>query len=85
MAFRQADRAIISEPLSRRLQVNQGDTVTIVTPAGPHSFQVAGVFYDYSRDSGILQLQRANFEKFWHDARVNSVASICGQEPMSRE
>jgi putative ABC transport system permease protein len=73
-AFQLADRVTISEPLSRRLKLNQGDTVTIATPLGPHLFQVAGVFYDYSRDSGVMMIQRANFEKFWHDSRVNSVS-----------
>jgi putative ABC transport system permease protein len=73
-AFRLADRVTISEPLARRLKVKRGETVTIATPAGPRSFQVAGVFYDYSRDSGVMLMQRANFEKYWHDSRVNSVA-----------
>jgi putative ABC transport system permease protein len=41
---------------------------------GMHTFQVAGVFYDYSRDAGQMLMQRVNFEKLWHDPRVNSVA-----------
>ncbi len=73
-AFQLADRVTISEPLSRRLKVNQGDSVTIATPLGPRSFRVAGVFYDYSRDSGVMLMQRANFEKYWRDSRINSVA-----------
>jgi putative ABC transport system permease protein len=73
-AFQMSDKVTISEPLSRRWKLNQGDTVTIATPLGPHSFQVAGVFYDYSRDSGVMLMQGANFEKYWHDSRVNSVA-----------
>jgi putative ABC transport system permease protein len=72
--FRLPDRVTISEPLSRRLKLNQGDTMTIATPLGPHSFRVAGVFYDYSRDSGVVLMQRASFEKIWHDSRVNSVS-----------
>jgi putative ABC transport system permease protein len=72
--FRRPDKVTISEPLARRLQINQGDTVVIATPLGPHPFQVAGVFYDYSRDSGVMLMQRANYEKFWRDSRVNSVA-----------
>ena len=63
-AFQLADRVTISEPLSRRLKVNQGNIVTIATPLGPRSFQVVGVFYDYSRDSGVMLMQRANFEKY---------------------
>jgi putative ABC transport system permease protein len=73
-AFRAPDRVTISEPLSHRLKVNQGDKVTVATPLGPHEFEVAGVFYDYSRDSGLMLMQRANFEKIWHDPRINSVA-----------
>ncbi len=73
-AFQQPDRVTISEPLSHRLKVNQGDHLIIATPLGPHSFEVAGVFYDYSRDSGLMIMQRANFEKIWGDSRVNSVA-----------
>ncbi len=72
--FQQADSVTISEPLSRRLHLNQGDKVTVTTPLGPRSFKVAGVFYDYSRDSGVLLMQRANFEAYWHDSRVNSLA-----------
>ena len=73
-AFRQPDKVTISEPLARRLNLSQGDRVTIATPLGMHIFQVAGVFYDYSRDSGEMLMQRSNFERFWHDPRVNSVA-----------
>jgi putative ABC transport system permease protein len=73
-AFQQPDKVTISEALSHRLKVNQGDRVTIATPLGPRSFEVAGVFYDYSRDSGIMMIKRANFEKIWGDSRVNSVA-----------
>jgi putative ABC transport system permease protein len=73
-SFQAPDRVTISEPLAHRLRVNQGDKVTMATPLGPHSFQVAGVFSDYSRDSGIMLMQRANFERIWHDSRINSVA-----------
>ncbi|MBV8142525.1 MAG: ABC transporter permease [Verrucomicrobia bacterium] len=73
-AFRAPDTAIISESLSRRLKVNQGQTVSIATPLGSRRFLVAGVFYDYSRDSGLMLMQEANFEKFWHESRVNSLA-----------
>ena len=73
-AFRRPDKVTISEPLSRRLKLSQGDTVKIATPMGMHPFQVAGVFYDYTRDSGQMLMQRSNFERFWHDPRVNSVA-----------
>jgi putative ABC transport system permease protein len=73
-AFRQSDAVSISEPFSRRLRLKEGDSVPIATPTGVHNFHVAGVFYDYTRDSGFMLMQRRTFEKYWHDSRVNSLA-----------
>ena len=73
-AFRRPDAIIISEPLSRRLRLREGDAVPIATPLGIRNFRVAGVFYDYTRDSGVILMQRSNFERYWHDPKVNSLA-----------
>jgi putative ABC transport system permease protein len=73
-AFQMPDSVAISEPLSRRLNLHSGDNVTVATPLGLHSFRVAGVFYDYTRDSGLMTIQRTNFDRYWHDSRVNSVS-----------
>ena len=73
-AFRKPDAVTISEPLSRRLRLREGDSVPIATPRGIRAFHVAGVFYDYTRDSGVMLMQRSTFEQYWHDSRVNSVA-----------
>jgi putative ABC transport system permease protein len=69
-----ADTVIVSEPLARRLHLREGQSLPLTTPLGPKSFTVAGIFYDYTRDSGLLLMQRANFEKYWHDPRVHSIA-----------
>ena len=37
-------------------------------------FAVAGVYYDYSRDAGIVAISRQNFLRHWHDDRVMSAA-----------
>jgi putative ABC transport system permease protein len=73
-AFHDTDSVIISEPLSQRLKLNEGDHVRVATPTGFRRLRVAGVFYDYSRDSGVMLMQRANFENLWHDPRINSVS-----------
>ncbi|MGA8659844.1 MAG: FtsX-like permease family protein [Chthoniobacterales bacterium] len=72
--FVQADTAIASEPLARRFNLKEGDLLTLAAPAGERSFRLVGIFYDYTRDSGLLLIQRANFEKYWKDSRVNSLA-----------
>jgi putative ABC transport system permease protein len=70
-----ADTVIASEPLARRLNLQEGQSLVLTTPEGPKPFTVAGIFYDYSRDSGLLLMQRSNFEKYWHDPRIHSVAA----------
>ncbi len=70
-----ADTVIASEPLAHRLNLKEGQSLRLTTPAGPKSFAIVGIFYDYTRDSGLLLMQRANFEKYWHDPRIHSIAA----------
>jgi putative ABC transport system permease protein len=72
--FFQGDTAIASEPLARRFNLKEGDLITLAAPAGERRFRLVGIFYDYTRDSGLLLIQRAYFEKYWKDSRVNSLA-----------
>ena len=64
----------VSESFSRRHRVGPGDTLQLTTPDGPRGFPIAAVFYDYTRDQGIVYLSMENFTRFWHDDRVHSVA-----------
>jgi putative ABC transport system permease protein len=64
----------VSESFARRQHVREGDTIALTTPDGPRPFPIAAVFYDYTRDEGIVYLSTENFARFWRDDRVNSVA-----------
>src|SRR5204862_7632271 len=44
------------------------------SPRGSGYFPVGGIFYDYSRDQGIVYLSQRSFVQFWHVDRVNGVA-----------
>jgi putative ABC transport system permease protein len=68
------DTVIASEPLARRFNLREGQNLVLTTPTGTQSFTVVGIFYDYTRDSGLLLMQKSNFEKYWHDAGIHSVA-----------
>lgn len=59
------DEVIASESFAIRYQKKVGDTVNIPTPKGEHSFRLAGIYYDYSSDRGILVMQRATFERYF--------------------
>jgi putative ABC transport system permease protein len=73
-AFHEPDHVLVSEPFAHRYHVHSGDALPIPTPGGVVVFRVAGVYYDYSRDAGIIAINRANFIGHWHDDRVMSAA-----------
>ena len=59
------DEVIASESFAIRYQKKPSDTVNIPTPQGARSFRLAGIYYDYSSDRGILVMQRATFERYF--------------------
>ena len=82
--FHRADHVLVSEPFAHRYHVHDGDRLPIPTPDGSFTFTVAGVYYDYARDAGIVAITRENFIRHWHDDRVMSVA-IYLKNPASTE
>lgn len=64
----------VSESFARRHHVRQNDTLELTTPDGPRPFLIAAVFYDYTRDQGIIYMSAENFSRFWRDDRIHSVA-----------
>jgi putative ABC transport system permease protein len=83
-AFHQPDQVFVSEPFAHRYRVKTGDALPIPTPDGIVAFRIAGVYYDYSRDAGVVAISRANFISHWHDDRVMS-AAIYLQNPARLE
>ncbi len=73
-AFHLPDHVLVSEPFEHRYHVRDGDRLSIPTPDGVVTFTVAGVYYDYARDAGVIGITRENFQRHWHDDRVMSAA-----------
>jgi putative ABC transport system permease protein len=65
---------LVSESFAGRHRLHENDAIELKTPDGPRKFPVAGIFYDYTRDQGIVYMAAQNFTRFWHDDRVHSVA-----------
>jgi putative ABC transport system permease protein len=69
--------------------VRDGDSIELTTPEGARKFPIAGVFYDYSRDQGIVYMSARTFVQFWHDDRVNGVAvylkSAASEQTLTQE
>lgn len=64
----------VSESFSRKFRVREGQSLVIPSPAGPVRTEVAAVYADYSRDAGVILMERSLFEKSWTDSRVQSLA-----------
>jgi len=64
----------VSESFARRHRVRQNEMLELTTPNGPRAFPIAAVFYDYTRDQGIVYMSAENFTRFWNDDRIHSVA-----------
>lgn len=65
---------VVTEPFSTRYSVQKGDSVELITPQGPASFRVEGVYYDYSSDLGYIVMPRQWYRQFYQDDRVSNLA-----------
>jgi putative ABC transport system permease protein len=70
-----ADGAVLlSEPFAYRHRLTCGDDLILLTDAVPRSFPVAGVFYDYSSDQGLVRLDLDLYRALWRDPLISSLA-----------
>ena len=63
--LRSPGHVAVSESFARRHQVNEGDTIELAAPSGPQTFRVAGTYLDYTRDQGVVLMDRDNYVTHW--------------------
>jgi putative ABC transport system permease protein len=73
-AFSGHDTVIISEPFAYRRQLEAGDAIRLPTDSGEKTFSIAGVFYDYGSDQGVVAMHRSTYDRHWNDPVVSSFA-----------
>jgi putative ABC transport system permease protein len=64
----------VTEAFARKFAVDARDHLRLSTPRGPADFEVAGTYADYTRDQGVMLMAREDFERWWDDTRVQSMA-----------
>jgi putative ABC transport system permease protein len=72
--FSGSDVVIVTESFAHRFGTHEGDILKIITPSGAAPLRVAGIYYDYTSDRGLIMIDRRAFDRWWHDPGVNSVA-----------
>ncbi len=65
---------LVSESFARKQRVSDGGELELMTPEGSRQFKIAGTFYDYTRDEGIVYMSERTFVPLWKDTRINSLA-----------
>lgn len=64
----------VSEPFAFRHDIPpHGGSVTLLTDRGARTFPVAGVFYDYATERGLVLLSRNVYERYWDDRAIASL------------
>jgi putative ABC transport system permease protein len=66
-AFQERDAVVISEPFAHRHELGAGDVLRLRTSSGEREFAVAGVYYDYASDLGLVLMSRGTYLRHWRD------------------
>jgi putative ABC transport system permease protein len=66
---------VVSEPFAFRRGITpEKNTLTLLTDKGAQTFTIAGVFYDYSTDQGVVLIADNIYRQFWDDRYVTNIA-----------
>jgi putative ABC transport system permease protein len=65
LLFRSPGQVAVSESFARRHRVGEGDTIELAAASGPQTFRIAGIYLDYTRDQGVILMDRDNYVAYW--------------------
>jgi putative ABC transport system permease protein len=83
--FHQPGMVAVSESFANRHGTKPGDVLEFSSPKGPAAFRVVGVIKDFTRDSGLVMIDRPNFRQFWSDERLHSLSISLNDPATSAE
>lgn len=64
---------IASESFARNFKKTPGDTLTLQGRRGPVELRIAGIFYDYTTEHGLIMMDRTTYLSAFNDHTINSV------------
>ena len=70
---------IVSEPYAYHHDLHVGSAVVLLTERGEQALRVAGVFFDYGSDQGVVIMDRRAYDEHWHDRGVSSLGLYAAQ------
>ena len=66
--------AIVSESFVRRFGLGRGDSVSLTGSTGTTPLPIAGVFYDYTTEHGLVMMSRDRFLALFGDPSIDTLA-----------
>ena len=72
-----AGQVMVSEPFAfRRGITEENNTITLQTDTGTQTFEIFGVYYDYSTDQGVVYMSRETYDSYFDDPYFTSLGII---------
>lgn len=68
-----AGAVVVSEPYAYHHDLKVGDEVELLTDQGRRKFPVAGIYYNYASERGIVCLHRQTWGRFWEGDEVQTL------------
>lgn len=65
---------MVSESFAYRQELQEEDTLKVFSPTEVLELPIAGVFYDYSTEQGLLMLDRRLYQEAWADEGVTALS-----------
>ena len=84
-AFKRGTAVLVSEPYAYKHQRVPGDFIVLRTDHGERRFRIAGMFYDYGSDQGVVAMSRALYARWWRDRSVSSLGVWLSEGVAARE
>ena len=76
---------LISEPLSRKAALSVGDQLVVYGATGRVEFPIAGIYYDYSSETGTAALDLSTMESNFGPGGINGISLYLDQNIDSEE
>lgn len=68
---------MVSEPFAFRRGITpENATITLLTDRGPRTFEIVGVYYDYTTDQGTVAMYNSTYRELWDDPFISSVGAF---------
>ncbi len=76
-----AGKILVSEPFAFRRDITpDNNALRLQTEQGVQTFEVIGVYYDYSTDQGSVFMYRSVYDQFWDDPFISQLAAFITPE-----